>query len=190
MLATTMAAKPETAPAATPAAPAGGKKSILIIVLACVLSSAVVGGGAAWFFGSKSAHAADSDSDEKGKKSKKADKDKDDEDAEIAKPAQYHALEPAFVVNLASAAGARYLQVEVQLMTRDEAAAKDLETHDPALRNALLLLLSQQDANTLIDRAGKEALQKAALEEINKVMKTETGKTSVESLLFTSFVTQ
>ena len=87
-------------------------------------------------------------------------------------------------------APAQYLQVEIQLMTRDAVALSDLERHAPAIRARLLMLLAQQDAQGIADRAGKEKLQAQALAEVRKLMRAETGKPGVEDLLFTSFVTQ
>jgi Flagellar basal body-associated protein len=105
--------------------------------------------------------------------------------------AQYMALEPPFVVNLAASEdGPHYLQVEIQLVTRDTNALANLERHAPAIRARLLMLLAQQSAADIADRAGKERLQKEALEEVQKLMRAETGNPSAEDLLFTSFVTQ
>lgn len=106
-------------------------------------------------------------------------------------PAQYFALEPPFVVNLNGAAdGPSYLQVEVQLMTRDGSALEAIKTHSPALRARLLMLFSQVVPERIADRAGKEALQADALAEVRSVLLAETGRPCVEALLFTSFVTQ
>ena len=106
-------------------------------------------------------------------------------------PAQYFALEPPFVVNLVGeTGGARYLQVEVQLMTRDPESLKAIELHAPAIRARLLMLFAQQDAASLMSREGKERLQNAALGEVKALLVAETGKPSAESLLFTSFVMQ
>ncbi len=106
-------------------------------------------------------------------------------------PAQYFGLEPAFVVNLNGAYdGPRYLQVEVQLMTRDPQARQQMQTHAPAIRARLLMLFSQVEPQQIGDRAGKEKLQAAALDEVQKLLKAETGEPCAEELLFTSFVTQ
>ncbi|MGE8226707.1 MAG: flagellar basal body-associated FliL family protein, partial [Stenotrophomonas sp.] len=86
--------------------------------------------------------------------------------------------------------GPRYLQVEVQLMTRDPLALAALQTHAPAIRAKLLMLFSQVEPTQIADRAGKEKLQAAALAEVQKLMKAETGQNSADELLFTSFVTQ
>jgi len=159
-------------------APEGGKskKKLLIIVIAAVL---VLGGGGAgaWFFLKKpdAAH---------GKPAAKT--------AELPKPAQYFAMDPAFVVNLNGSTddGPHYLQMEVQLMTRDPEELKLITENAPAIRAHLLMLFSQVQAQDIADIAGRKKLQAAALADAQKLMTAETGKKCVEELLFTSFVTQ
>ena len=78
-------------------------------------------------------------------------------------PAQYFALDPAFVVNLNGPVdGLRYLQLEVQLMTRDPAALEAIKTHAPAIRARLLMLFSQVSPDQIADVAGKEAAGRVA----------------------------
>ena len=117
-------------------------------------------------------------------------RDQDATTAALPPPAVYVPLPPAFVVNLGEASGARYLQVEVELVTRDPAAVEILKHHAPALRARLLMLFAQQSYDGLATREGKEALQARALEEVRELMTAETGRPQAESLLFTSFVTQ
>jgi len=107
-------------------------------------------------------------------------------------PALYYALEPAFLVNLEPSGfdSPRYLQVEVQLMTRDPRVHAALEQHAPALRSRLLFLFDQQHIDDLDTREDKEALQNKALEEVRHLIQAETGSDAIEALLFTSFVTQ
>ncbi|GAB3505096.1 flagellar basal body-associated FliL family protein [Pseudoxanthomonas daejeonensis] len=153
-----------------------GSKLPLIISAVAVLAAAGAGGG--WYWSSRQASAAEQAAAEARK-------------PKLPAPAQYLALEPPFVVNLTGAnAGPQYLQVEIQLMTRDPAALAQLERHAPAIRARLLMLLAQQDAQGIADRTGKEKLQALALAEVRKLMRAETGSPSVEELLFTSFVTQ
>ena len=157
--------------------PKGGK-SLLTIGLVAVIAAGAAGGGA-WYFAS---HAG---------KDVKPDAPKAKSPGEVPAPAQYFALEPPFVVNLVGeTGGARYLQVEVQLMTRDPESLKAIELHAPAIRARLLMLFAQQDAASLMSREGKERLQNAALGEVKALLVAETGKPSAESLLFTSFVMQ
>jgi len=107
-------------------------------------------------------------------------------------PALYYALEPAFIVNLDQTGfeGPRYLQLEVQLMTRDPRVHAALAEHAPALRARLLLLFGQQQIGDIQGREGKQALQNKALEEVRDLIQAETGSDAIEALLFTSFVTQ
>lgn len=113
------------------------------------------------------------------------------EEAVESRPqARYFALEPAFVVNLADANAVRYLQADVQLLTRDAATAAALELHAPAIRNRLLLLFGQQSSDQLAQRSGKERLQEKALTEVKSVLKKEGAPDKVEAVLFTSLVTQ
>jgi flagellar FliL protein len=110
--------------------------------------------------------------------------------AAVQLPAQYLALTPAFVVNLADGGSTRYLQADIQLMTRDPETLAALELHAPPIRNRLLLLLGSQSSTGLVDRAGKEALQKKALAEVRAVLKAEKAADKVDALYFTSLVTQ
>jgi len=149
------------------------RRSLLVTALIALLAAGAAG-GAVWYFTQGKVEAAV----------------KSSAPAKPA-PAQYFALDPAFVVNLDSTFdGPRYLQVEVQLMTRDPEAVAALQTHAPAIRARLLMLFSQVQVEQIADRAGKEKLQAEALAEVHKLMSRETGKKSADELLFTSFVTQ
>jgi len=151
------------------------RSPILITALVAVLAAAAAGGGV-WFF-------TQSTQEEKTSQAPK-------KNATPA-PAQYFALEPAFVVNLNGPIdGPRYLQVEVQLVTRDPAALEAIKTHAPALRARLLMLFSQVGPAQIADIAGKKKLQADSLAEVQKVLKAETGSNGADDLLFTSFVTQ
>lgn len=152
------------------------RRSMLATVLIAVIAAGGAG-GAVWYFTQGHADAAPA----KAKAAATA----------TPAPAQYFALDPAFVVNLSGRLdGPRYLQVEVQLMTRDPEALPALQTHAPAIRARLLMLFSQVEPEQIADRAGKEKLQAAALAEVQKLMTAETGKKTADDLLFTSFVTQ
>jgi flagellar protein FliL len=175
------AAAKEVGQAAT-AKPAKSGVSLVVVILLFVIALGG-GGGVAYFVASKSSASADADAAPgKGKKGAKAESKK--------APIAYLPLEPAFVVNLADEDALRYLQLEVQLASRDAGAKAALDAHNPVIRNNLILLFSQQRSFDLRDRGGKERLQKAALEEVKKVLKAEKADADIEALYFTSFVTQ
>jgi flagellar protein FliL len=184
------AAKKETAKPAADAPAKSGKGKLIAIILGVVVALGG-GGGAAWFMLGKDAKAETAEDDGKGGKKGKKSSEEDGEDGEGAKqPAKYLSLDPAFVVNLAGPDADRYLQVQVELMTRDPLAADAIKLHTPAIRDRLLLLFGTKTAEELSAREGRESLRQLALAEVQKVMNEETGEDSVEALYFTSFVTQ
>lgn len=174
-----MAAKPPAKPAAPPAAAADAPKKgfPVMLVLIVLLLGLGAGGGVAWFMlpkgeAAESAEGAPAQSpDRRG-------------------PLQYIALTPAFVVNLADEGSPRYLQAEIQVSSRDAQAVKHLETHMPAVRNALLMLFARQTQAELRTAEGREKLQAETLAAINAVLEQEGGTAGVDGVFFTNFVTQ
>jgi flagellar FliL protein len=105
-------------------------------------------------------------------------------------PLNYVPLDPPFVVNFSVDTDVRFLQLTVEVGTRDPAVIGLIKEHRPAIRNSLVFLFSSQDPASLNSREGKEKLRDDTLTEIRKVMKKETGTGGVESVFFTSFVMQ
>jgi flagellar FliL protein len=106
-------------------------------------------------------------------------------------PPQYVALDPPFVVNFEGDEQVRFLQVTVQLMSRDPATIEQLKANDPVVRNDLLLLFGGQKYSVISTREGKEALRKQTLAAVRKVVAAAGGKPEkVEAVYFTSFVMQ
>jgi flagellar FliL protein len=186
------------------AAPAakGGSKKLLIIIAAAVL---VLGGGGAgaFFFMHKSAadeevsadsgegEQADAKDTKKEKGKAKGKKDKKGKAAEPKLPAIYVEFQPPFVVNFDAKGVMRFLQVSMQVMTRDHETSELIKLHDPKIRNNMLLLLGSQTIDTISTMEAKEELRKKALETIAKIVEDEGGEgKKVEDLFFTSFVMQ
>lgn len=119
-----------------------------------------------------------------------AGKDKDAAAAVAKAPPVYFPMEPPFVVNFGADADVRFMQITLQVSTRDPAVVERVKEHSPAIRNGLVMLYSSQDPVPLNTREGKEALRKQSLDEVNKVLKEQTGEAGVESVFFTSFVMQ
>lgn len=161
------AAPAKTAPPAAAAPPPKKSKKLLWIVMALLVVLAGAGGAAYWFL---MPHKPAS--------------------AKPLAPAQYIALDPAFVVNLADTASVRYLQADVQLQTRDPETAAAIGMHAPIIRNRLLLLFGQQTSEQLNGRNGKERLQSLALAEVKNILKAQHAANQVDALLFTSIVIQ
>lgn len=162
--------------APAPGAPKSKKKLLIIIIAAVVL----LGGGAGGYF-----MFAGGDDKKEGKEGAT----KEHKEAKL--PAQFVALDPPFVVNFEPGAAARFLQIAVQLMTRDPLMLEFLKTHDPVIRNDLLLLFGNKHVEEVSTQEGKEALRAAALEAIRKIVADEGEKPeALEAVYFTSFVMQ
>lgn len=174
------------------------KKSKLILIIAIVGVVLLLGGGAAWFF-------LAGDGGDSAKESEKVDTSK--------LPLHYLTLTPEFVVNFGPGSRVRYLQVDIQVATRDETSLETLATYKPVIRNDILVLLSGLSFEVLSQETGKLDLQKKILNTINKVVvsagnaapaaeakndgnaasatgKDEVVKGPIENIYFTSFIMQ
>jgi len=164
------------------AAPEKGKgrgKLFLIIVIGVAVVLLGAGVGAAWWLTSAKHPAAPSVSEPKAAP------------PPPAGPPLFLALDPPFVVNFDAEQAVRFLQIAVQLETRDPATIELLKTNDPVVRNDLLLLFANQKYTQLSTREGKEALRNQALEAVRKVLTTAGGHPErLEAVYFTSFVMQ
>jgi flagellar protein FliL len=188
----------EAKPEAAAATPPKSKKKLLIVIAAAVV---LLGGGAgayfAFFHGKADEAGAEEGKDGKDGKSAKADKnDKGkkkgkEEKKEPKLPAQFVEMDPPFVVNFAPGSTSRFLQVTVQLMTREPEMVEFLKTNTPIIRNDLLLLLGNRTVEEVSTNEDKEALRAKALETVRKIVTNEGGKgEAVEAIYFTSFVMQ
>ena len=105
-------------------------------------------------------------------------------------PPLYLPLKP-FVVNFQAGQMVRYLQVSIQVMSRDPKTIQLLKQNDPMIRNNLLLLLGGQQYTTLDTEAGKQKLRAEVLAAIRKVAADNDGVPGrVAAVYFTSFVMQ
>ncbi|MHB8811844.1 MAG: flagellar basal body-associated FliL family protein [Steroidobacteraceae bacterium] len=167
------------APAQAPAgaeAPAAGKRRIpwlIIIVGVLVLAGGL---GAVLFLTQAFGHST-------GSKAAAAHK--------PAGPPLYLALDPPFVVNFQADQIVRFLQVSVEVMSRDPKTLEVLKDNDPVVRNDLLILLANQKYSALATSAGKEQLRVDALAAIRKDLAQSGGDPKLlEAVYFTSFVMQ
>lgn len=103
----------------------------------------------------------------------------------------YHAIDPAFVVNIQDGARPRFMQVKVQVMTYDQKVPAQLTTHMPAIRHAMILLLSAQTGDTMrnaLEREQVRAQSQAVLQQtLTEVSGLDGG---VEAVYFTDLVIQ
>jgi flagellar FliL protein len=112
------------------------------------------------------------------------------DDSKPLAEAQYIALDPPFVVSFDQPDGARYLQLQLQAMARDQGTIAAIKQHAPAIRNAFLFLLSGYELEALASQAGKEELRLAMLGSANEILKKNRVAPPMEDLYFTSLVVQ
>ncbi|WP_372717443.1 flagellar basal body-associated protein FliL [Immundisolibacter sp.] len=105
-------------------------------------------------------------------------------------PAAYTPLDPPFVVNFEDDGAIRFLQVSVDVMSRDPAVGEAVKLHMPAIRDQLIILFSSSDYATLSSREGKETLRAEALTTLKALLKAQHAPTDVDGLYFTNFVMQ
>lgn len=165
-------------------APSGGNNKMMFIMLGAMFFLLVAGMGGMFFMlkGKSDTKETSAASAEHGDKK---------EEPKNKGAALYVSFEPPFVVNFAADSPVRFLQVSLQVMTREAAMEHMLKENDPAVRNAILTLLSTQKYEELATPDGKETLRAKALEAVRGVVKEEGGDgEKVEAVYFTSFVMQ
>ena len=101
----------------------------------------------------------------------------------------YLGLSPAFLVNFDHNGTVRYLQIELQVMARDQDIIDKVEMNMPAVRNKVILLLSAQNYESVSTVQGKEQLRQEVLAAVNESLQLTEGD-ALEDAFFTNFVVQ
>ncbi|WP_339615323.1 flagellar basal body-associated FliL family protein [uncultured Gilvimarinus sp.] len=158
--------------------PAKNKKKWIILALALLVLVAISVAATLWVL---------SDSDELPEGESDAEPVAEEPAREAA---IYFPLKPEFITSFEVRGRQRYMQVEMNLMFRDNSAVSDIELHMPAIRNALVILLRGQVYPELQTPEGKELLRQQALNTVRDVLEEETGKPVIEQVLFTNLVLQ
>jgi flagellar protein FliL len=103
--------------------------------------------------------------------------------------ATYIPLEANFTSNLRG--GDSFVQIGLGISTYyDERVVANIETHEMALRSAVLMTLSEADPFEITSVRGKEALKLALKNAMNSVLTNKEGFGGIDEVHFTSFVTQ
>jgi flagellar FliL protein len=182
--------KAEAGGESAPAAPSAAKKNVLKWVLIGVLGLTVVGGGGAFawwkFMAPHKEEAAKDDgkaSEKKGGEGQEGDKGKEP-GPKIEKMGPIVDLDP-FIVNLADA-DPRYLKLTVKLEVESAEAKQEVTERTPQIRDAILILLTSKDSQSLRPAAGKLQLRDEILQRVNPLLATGEAKNAY----FTEFVVQ
>lgn len=155
--------------------PAGGRKKLIIIVVAALVL--LTGTAAAVYFflaGEEQAPGGETVA----------------EDVVEQEDPVYHALAPAFVVNLPPGGPAKMLQIAIEVMTRTPTVIDTLKANDPMIRHHLLNLLEDQQGADLLTVEGKERLQMAIHDLLAERLAELKEPGSIQGVFFTQFVMQ
>jgi flagellar FliL protein len=147
-----------------------GKRKLLIIIAAVLALILVAGGGAVVYLRKKAAQAAaelsDADGSTPGDTAHAADT------HESISPPTYLPLDP-FVVNLADRETDRYAQIGITLELQSPAFADQMKAYMPAVRNAILMVITRKTSRELLDPMGKEQLADEIMREAVRPMGIE-----------------
>ena len=116
-----------------------------------------------------------------------------EESAEVpSAPPIYQSLHPPLVVNLKSEAGdSHFMQITMEVMSRNQGVINSIREHTPVIRNSLILLYGNVLYESVHTRKGKEEMLADGLDEIRRVMQETTGDSEdIEALYFTALVIQ
>jgi flagellar FliL protein len=101
----------------------------------------------------------------------------------------YYPLKDNFTSNLRDSES--FIQIGLGVSTYyDERVLKNLQTHEMAMRSAVLMTLADQDGLSLMTPKGKDELKGRLKTAINDVLKTKEGFGGIDDVYFTSFVMQ
>lgn len=164
----------------------GDKKSKLIIIAAIAFFVLIAAGGAGYFFlmGDDDAPIPLPDSETMLQAEENI--------AFVTKTetALYVAMPRSFVFNVPGSGRDRLVEIKVQLMLRGSENEEQAKMHIPLIEGNLLKTFSTANADDLATEAGKKAIRKSALKELQKTMLDVSGDKTVEEVLFTGFVMQ
>lgn len=157
----------------------GGKKKLIIIVVAVLLVVGIAVGVTITLMGGGSSSAEEESATQ------------EEASASTGKGMpMYFRLKPEFIVNYQVGTRQRFLQVYMEVMTRDPAMMEELETHSPMLRNAIIQIMGEQNFEELRSNEGRIKLRDLLTAEVKRLMQQETGKETIEQVLFTNYVMQ
>lgn len=179
------------------------KKSLMFIVLGAVLLVAAAIGGTLFISGglqaghskpeaapaAEEAHGAAKDASKEDKPAAET-AGNDGSHASDGKSPLYHALDPAFVVNISDGQATRFLQVQVEVLVTSPSVVENIDRYQPRIRNDLIMLFSSIQRDDLRTVEGRAQMQAKTLETVNAALKAESGSTGVTAVYFTKLVIQ
>ena len=151
-----------------------GKKKLLVIVAAALAFALAAGGGTIVYLKKRAAHAAAAAA-EAGEEGGPAATDTGagaSARPDAMNPPTYLPLDP-FVVNLADRDVDRYAQIGITLEVESSVFADQMRGYMPAIRNAILMIITRKTSKDLLGSSGKEELADEIMREAVRPMGIE-----------------
>jgi len=102
----------------------------------------------------------------------------------------YLPIDPPFIVNFTHLGALRYLQISIEIMYPQEDIIDRVIEHMPAIRNSLILLLSDQPYEKLSTLEGKEVLRGEMVAAVNQIVYRGSVVEFPGEMFITNFVMQ
>ena len=102
----------------------------------------------------------------------------------------YLPLDPPFVVNFTHLDTLRYLQISLEVMYYDQELLDRVNAKMPAIRNELILLLSNQNYERLSTLPGKQEIREEMMVAINDIIHVDEETGGSGEIYITNFLMQ
>lgn len=114
-----------------------------------------------------------------------------DEEAPEKKSSGYVSLGDSMVLNLSTdSKRLTFLQLKADVLIKDDNTKSVIETHIPAIRHKLIVLLSGQSAIDMKTATKREQIRQQATTEIREMLEKMADNKDIEEVLFTNFLVQ
>jgi flagellar protein FliL len=101
----------------------------------------------------------------------------------------YYPIDQSFTANLADGGG--FAQIAISLSTYfDSRVGDNIERQMVPIRSAILMVLSDQQAEVLATPAGKQMLQRRLTQAVNTVLRDKEGFGGIDNVYFSNLVVQ
>lgn len=104
----------------------------------------------------------------------------------------YYGFDPDIVTNYVTENRRTlgYLRVSVELMLPSRDMLKTVEYHEPLILDTIIGILSKQSEEKVKSLHGREEIRLIILEQLQQVLRRETGQPMVQDVLFTKYLYQ
>jgi len=149
-----------------------GEKKLLVIVIAALLIVLLAGGGVFYLRHKAARAAAEALAADGGDGAGAAESLAAADAHDSHTPPTYLPLDP-FIINLADRESDRYAQIGITLEVQSPAFAEQMKTYMPAVRNAILMVITRKTSRELLEPMGKEQLADEIMREAVRPMGIE-----------------